>query len=643
MYKLALWAIIITLFSRSVAIQLSMHYNVPEEDAPGRLLGDVVWDAGLADKISRQDYNSLVLRLLNSQHSSLFAIDGRMLKVTESLDRETLCVSTGVTSVTSQTCTLQITIAVEPVDYFLKVNVAVTDVNDNAPRFNVRSFEIVVSEATNLGAQFPLPSATDPDLGSNGVSTYILQEDSDVFGLITSSSPPSSAISTSLLLKQPLDREITDKYSMRLLAIDSAGHSDSLFVEVIVADANDHKPKFTQSSYTVTVSENASKNDVITVVQAIDADVKQNGHITYSIAPTHREVFAIGNSTGEIRLRSSLDFEARSTYEIQVIASDGGQPSLSSSATVTVVVTDANDNLPSITVTASATGSGVSIEEGTAAGTRIAYVTASDADSGANGAVDCYIRTNNFFTLRPVGEGMYGLVTTSQLDREVNDRHDVIITCSDQGIPSLTSSQSLSIAVRDVNDNAPVFSHTQYDVVMKENNAVRQHVFTLLATDADDGLNGTVTYLLQSTVKSMFEVNATSGAVYAVTVLDREVRDRIQFVAFAVDGGSPPKRTSINITVRLSDVNDEPPKFSKPTFNFVVIENSLAGTEVGRIEASDLDLPPNNLFVFSVSNQSDEFRIDANSGRLYTLRQLDREITESYSLLVRLIVYIYNT
>lgn len=613
------------------AVQLTMQYNVDEEEPVGRMLGDLVWDAGLQAKVPRTSYS---LQMINSQHSSLFAIDGHVLKTAQRLDREALCASSVTSQSSSQAaCMLQITVAVDPVDYFLKISISVADINDNSPSFLTQSHELQVSEAALPGAMFPMPTANDLDFGANGISTYILHDENEIFTLITNSNQPPS-----LQLKRALDRETRDRYAVKLVAMDIAGQSDTLNVDVIVLDANDHRPVFTQSTYTVTVPESTPVNDVISIIRASDADGGANGRVTYSVSPTWAQTFSVNNVTGEVRLKTRLDYESRASYELLVLATDGGQSPLVATATVTVVVTDVNDNAPSISITASSlstSGSGVSAEEGVAPGTRIAYVTASDKDGGVNGGVSCWISSGSkYFTLRAVGEAMYGLVTVSDLDRELNPSHDVIVSCADHGIPPMTADYTLLVLVRDVNDNSPQFSQSRYDVSMPENNDVGQRVLTLTASDPDAGANGSVTYSVDSRARSLFDINSTSGAVYALTSFDREARERIQFSVTATDGGTPPRRTAVNVTLHLTDINDEPPKFTKYLYELSVFENLPAGAEVGRIEATEKDLPPFNSFVFSLANPSTEFRIDAKTGHIFTIRPLDREMLDSYDLTV---------
>jgi len=219
---------------------------------------------------------------------------------------------------------------------------------------------------------------------------------------------------------------------------------------------------------------------VIGRVEARDADAGPNGLVHYGLAgqtqTLHGHLFSVRNSTGEIVVRSTIDRETASLYQLVIIAYDHGPDTLSAESTVAIHVDDVNDNSPTVTIHTLDSASSVSqMSEDSPVGSFVAYMSAADPDAGANGRVDCALGGVDAATFSLVQKypSEYQIVTAAALDRERNPEYTLTVKCWDGGSPvSRITEQSFRLIVGDINDNAPVFSQQTYRGSLVENNYV---------------------------------------------------------------------------------------------------------------------------------------------------------------------------
>ena len=141
-----------------------------------------------------------------------------------------------------------------------------------------------------------------------------------------------------------LNYETTSSYSLIVKALDGGSKSATTMVTVSVTNVNEFDPVFTQTTYTTSRAENTAINSQLVQVVASDNDVGDDGIIDFSMA-THA-TFSL-SADGWISLKSSLNFETDQVLSLLVVASDRGTtPQRSATATVSVTVTDVNDNPP---------------------------------------------------------------------------------------------------------------------------------------------------------------------------------------------------------------------------------------------------------------------------------------------------------
>ncbi|XP_042338849.1 protocadherin gamma-A2-like, partial [Plectropomus leopardus] len=397
-----------------------------------------------------------------------------VLVVKERLDREALCGQT-------TPCALDFQIILENPMQFYSVTVEITDINDNSPVFKNSEMKFDISETAQIGSKFVLEKATDDDVGLNGLQGYSLSA-SDTFTL--NPYRTSSSRNVEMVLKKHLDREKQELLSLVLTAVDGGNPqlSGTIRIVITVLDANDNAPICTQPEYKTNVKENSLIGAVLTTVSASDADEGPHGHIRYSVSNAPKgalELFDIGKENGVFTLVGKLDYEKSRHYEIDVQASDDGGNS--DVCKVIIEVLDTNDNPPAINIMSASS----SVSEDVKPGTVLTMMNVQDPDSDENGKVHCVLDDNIHFTITSSSNNFFTLVTEGELDRERASDYNITVTCSDEGVPSLSSSVTLTLQISDVNDNAPVFERSSYEAYIVENNTPGLSIFTVKARDAD--------------------------------------------------------------------------------------------------------------------------------------------------------------
>ncbi|XP_029703603.1 protocadherin beta-16-like [Takifugu rubripes] len=614
---------IMTIFSFN-AVLGQVTYSIPEEMSKGSVVGNIGQDLGLGVKRLRSG-NARVFTEDNAEYVELNK-DRGVLLVKERIDREALCGQT-------TPCALHLQITLEDPIEFYSVTVEINDINDHSPSFKKEEMRFRISESAVIGAKFVLERAMDLDVGVNGLQSYSLKP-TDNFQLKLQDQQDGSK-KVEMILQKNLDRETQEHLSLILTAVDGGDPqlSGTMRVEISVLDANDNAPVFVQEVYKITIMENAPKGTVFTTVSAVDADEGSYGKVSYFITNTFDDVhaiFEIDRENGVVSLSGRLDYEKAQQHEIHVQASDDG--GLTDSCKIIVEVTDMNDNKPVINIMSKTNV----ISENLKPGTVVTILNVQDPDSAENGKVVCNIQGNMPFQMITSSKKIFSLVSDSELDRERESEYNITVSCSDEGVPSLSSSVTLTLQISDVNDNPPVFERSSYEAYIVENNTPGLSVFTVKARDADWNQNARVSYILEDSsvngvpVSSYVSVSADSGVVHAVRSFDYEQIKDFHFLVKAQDGGSPPLSSNVSVKILIQDQNDNPPQVLYPvqTGGSMVAEMVPRSADVGylvtKVVAVDVDSGQNAWLSYKLQKATDRalFEVGLQNGEIRTIRQV---------------------
>ncbi|XP_028923777.1 protocadherin-18 [Ornithorhynchus anatinus] len=617
------------------ALGRNLRYRLYEEQRVGTVVGRLWEDAG--DVLARLPSPGSV-RFRAMQRGSappLLTVreDTGDIRVAARVDREQLCPA-------QPNCSIQFDVITLPTDHLqlFHVEVEVLDINDHAPQFARPLIPIEISESAAVGTRIPLDGAADPDVGDNGLHSYALAAN-DAFGLEVRTRAADGAAFAELVVARELDRERTASYQLRLTASDRGAppRTGSALLSVSVSDSNDNSPAFERPAYAVRLPEDAPVGTLLLDLNATDPDLGPNGQVVYAfsghVAPAVAETFRVDPRRGLLTLARPLDFEAVSSYEIGVQAQDLGPNSIPAHCKVSVQVADVNDNSPEIDLNLMAPGreEAAHVSEGDPVDTFVALVRVRDADSGPNGQVACRLHGHGRFRLHRTYEDNYLVLTNATLDREERDEYSLTLVAEDRGTPGLSATRRFTVRVGDVNDNAPRFQRSRYELAVSENNAPGAYLASVAAADPDLGANGRVTYAIPDgsvaglPVASFVTVDPSNGALYALRTFDREEVGEIVFAVEARDGGEP-RGLGANATVVLTvvDENDNAPVIVAPplrngTARVAVPRGAGPGFRAAGVRAVDRDAGANARLGCSIEAGNDDaaFFLDPDLCDLY--------------------------
>ncbi|XP_056358640.1 protocadherin gamma-B5-like [Oenanthe melanoleuca] len=295
---------------------------------------------------------------------------------------------------------------------------------------------------------------------------------------------------------------------------------------------------------------------------------------------------------------------------------------------VDVSIEDVNDNSPVF----SKAVLDLEISEWTLPGSRFPLEMARDSDAGSNSLLTYHLTSSPSFSLildeNPGGKKQPELVLEKALDREKQSSFELLLTVVDGGEPARSGSVQVRINVTDANDNKPVFSKRVYETRVAENLPVGSPVVRVVATDADIGSNGRVSYSFGNVpdeVLRLFTVDSESGEVRTVGPLDFEENNKYIFGLEARDGGGLTSHCEVQIDI--TDENDNAPEITILSLSSPVPEDAPVGTVVALLKVRDRDSGENGQVSCELSGEA-PLSIVASPGGSYkvvTASALDRE------------------
>lgn len=513
------------------------------------------------------------------------------------------------------------------------VNVTVSDVNDNAPKFpkGERGDEILLKENAAVGQEVCLTRARDRDAGANARITYALTHNPGGQFRVTLNSGI-------IYLDKPIRAPPGTVLQVEVTATDSGSPSLSAQhqVRVIIEDVNDHTPVFELTSYETSLLESTPVNERFFALVASDVDLGRNGRVLYSVTEGNSEGRFGIFPDGQLYVKSALDREEQDYYALEVTASDQGTPPRSSVVPVVVHIIDENDNAPQFTNSSFI----FHIRENEPPDTFVGKLLATDRDVGRNAELTFLLpSTQQDFIVDPRNGFIKSLHVFDRESLVANTGGSYVTleaTVTDNGINRLRDKVKVTVYVTDVNDNAPQFQRVPYKVQVSEGAAIGTQLLRVYTTDADEGLNGDVFYSLEvGDQREYFSIDEATGQISLARELDRETIDNYALMVVAHDAGLEIHLSSSALVhIEVLDENDNTPKFVDTKSMISVLETTPVNTELVRFKAEDADLGANSELTFAIAagNRRDAFHIDPLTGALYLRKPLDYEELDNYLL-----------
>ncbi|XP_070769788.1 cadherin-related family member 2 [Enoplosus armatus] len=533
------------------------------------------------------------------------------------------------------------------------LNLILLDDNDNKPIFQESSYDVNVPEDTTVGTSLFRVQASDRDSSNAGVIKYSIDEvtPSDGFSLF-------SIVNTTgeVKLSGRLNYiELSTFYRLKINATDGGGQcyynetkyfSSVVFSFITVVDVPDLSPEFRGLPYLGKVEENSPVGTSVFRVTAIDRDTEVNDDIIYAIEKSTADgLFKISSDDGVISVQSAIDREdIGDTVTLTVTATESNLDihgfHANTTANVQINIIDINDNKPQF-YKCGGSGDELSCVEAShftgevfenSLGSVFINMTVKDRDRISTTELTLRGADKDVFSVEPqstMSDSIVQLLVkqSQKLDFEEIQEMVLEVIATDKEEPIFQSTATVTITIKDTNDNSPVFPQDTYKLNVAEHSPVGTIVANITAEDPDTMDQGNITYrLLPDSILLYFDVEPHTGSIYVKneTLLDREARSLYSATLQARDTDGKPSTTLLEITV--TDINDQHPVMNRDSYVEFVEEGGHLDL---KIEATDADdsATVNSQIVFGIvpSRYSNNFTINPNTGVLTNNGELDRE------------------
>ncbi|XP_036918491.1 protocadherin gamma-B6 isoform X14 [Sturnira hondurensis] len=441
----------------------------------------------------------------------------------------------------------------------VRVEIFVRDTNDNPPVFSKDEYRVSISENLSPGSSIMQVTATDQDEGDNAEINYYFRSTDQRTRHMFSLDEKTGKIKNN----QSLDFEDMERYTMEVEAKDGGGLSTQCKVIIEILDENDNSPEIIITSLSDEILEHSPPGTVVALFKTRDRDYGGNGEVICNIGrDVPFKIYSSSNNYYKLVTDGALDREKTPEYNVTITATDRGRPPLSSSTTITLHITDVNDNAPVFQQTAYL----VHVPENNPPGASIAQVCASDPDLGPNGLISYSIMASD---LEPGALSSYvsvnpqsGVVFAQRaFDHEHLRAFQLTLQARDQGSPALSTNVSLRVLVTDRNDNAP---RVLYPALGPDGSALFDTVpraaqpgylvTKVVAVDADSGHNAWLSYhVLQASEPGLFSLGLRTGEVRTARALGDRDGARQRLLVAVRDGGQPPLSATVTLLLVFAD------------------------------------------------------------------------------------------
>ncbi|XP_076594799.1 protocadherin alpha-8-like isoform X22 [Chaetodon auriga] len=443
----------------------------------------------------------------------------------------------------------------------MNILVNVLDVNDNAPVFSRDIYSVMLSENSPVGSTVVQVNATDLDEGPNGEIVYSFSNSVSHRLLKLFDMDPSTG---EIIVKGVIDYEEKDKYEIEIQASDKglAPLATQKSVIIKIVDVNDNAPEIEVTSFSNSIPEDSRPGTTVALISVNDLDSGLNGKVICAISED--VPFALSPSLQDkmysLVTKSPLDREKQSHYDLTITAKDAGQPPLSSEKTISVVVSDVNDNSPEFSLSPYT----FYITEANEPGASVFSVKAFDRDENDNALISYHIlrdgsQENKLASFLNINSENGDILALKSFDFETVKTFQFQVVATDSGTPSLSSNVTVNVFILDQNDNAPVILYplssngSAEGVEEIPRNVNAGHLVTKVrAYDADIGYNGWLLFSLQEvTDHSLFGLDRYTGQIRTLRSFTETDEAEHKLLILVKDNGNVSLSATATVIVKV--------------------------------------------------------------------------------------------
>ncbi len=443
----------------------------------------------------------------------------------------------------------------------IEIFIDVLDINDNVPRFTKDTYTVVLNENAPVGTTVVQVNATDLDEGQNGEVVYALGNnvDDNLRELFQVNSVTGEIIVTGLL-----DFEVKDIYEIDIQASDKGtvplATDKSVIIKIV--DVNDNAPEMEVTSFSSAIPEDSKPGTTVALISVTDLDSGLNGKISCSISDDIPFKLMPSSQDNIYSLITSglLDRESKYQYDITIVANDAGEPSLSSVKSITVLISDVNDNSPAFSFSPYA----FYVMENNVPGKFLFSVSAADKDSNENAIISYHIwrensEENKYTSLLNIHSENGEIYALKSFDFETVKMFQFHVLATDSGTPSLSSNVTVNVFILDQNDNVPVILYpvsangSAEGVEEIPRNVNAGHLVTKVrAYDADIGYNGWLLFSLQEVSDhSLFGLDRYTGQIRTLRSFTETDEAQHKLLILVKDNGNVSLSATATVIVKV--------------------------------------------------------------------------------------------
>ncbi|XP_069825446.1 protocadherin gamma-B1-like isoform X37 [Dendropsophus ebraccatus] len=449
------------------------------------------------------------------------------------------------------------------------ISIIVTDVNDNFPIFTQSVYKVSVNENTPVNTTILTVTSTDKDEGVNGQVTYSFSKTSGNFH--RSGTFSINPVTGDIKTYSKLDFEVMQNYEISVQAKDGGGLVARCKVLVEVIDENDNAPEISITSFSTPIPEDAAPETIIALIKVNDRDSGVNGEVDCKlIGDVPFNLISSSADYYRVVTAGPFDREKVSSYNITIVVTDRGSPPISSRRTITLEISDVNDNPPLFKKSSYF----AYVQENNLPGASIYSIQAMDLDTGDNAKIIYSI--SNVDTDLPVTAYLSINIETGVMyaqrsfDYEQQNEFLIQVSARDNGSPSLSSNTTLTIRIVDQNDNAPQILYpsaesdgsTMFEMVPFSSEP-GSLITKVVAVDADAGHNALLLYHFRPVLESpFFTISQHTGEIRTSRIFQEKDTLNHKITVIVKDSGDPCLSSSVTINLVIgNNFQQVAPKF----------------------------------------------------------------------------------